>query len=46
MKNGFQVMDTINVDPRWKDLFKMAGVAAIISELVILLGVVSYFIWP
>ena len=39
-------MDTISIDPRWKDLYRMAGIAAIVSELVILLGIVSYFIWP
>ena len=39
-------MYTANVDPRWKDLYKMAGIAAIVSELVILLGIVTYFIWP
>ncbi len=33
-------------DPRWRDLYKIAGVAAVISELVILLGFVTYFIWP
>ena len=33
-------------DPRWRDLYKIAGVAAIISELVIVLGIVTYFIWP
>jgi hypothetical protein len=39
-------MDTISIDARWKDLYKMAGIAAIVSEVVILLGIVSYFIWP
>ena len=39
-------MDTISIDPRWKDLYKMAGMAAIVSEVVILLGIVTYFIWP
>jgi hypothetical protein len=39
-------MDTITIDTRWKDLYKMAGIAAIVSEVVILLGIVSYFIWP
>jgi len=33
-------------DPRWRDLYKAAGVAAIISEIVIILGLVTYFIWP
>jgi hypothetical protein len=40
------VTDTEIVDPRWKDLYKLAGVAAIVSEIVIVLGVVTYFIWP
>ena len=39
-------MDTSLVDPRWKDLYKLAGIAAIVSEFVILLGIVTYFIWP
>jgi hypothetical protein len=34
------------IDPRWKGLYKIAGVAAIISELVILLGIVTYLIYP
>jgi hypothetical protein len=33
-------------DPRWRDLYKAAGVAAIISEIVIILGFVTFFIWP
>jgi hypothetical protein len=39
-------MNTSVVDPRWKDLYRIAGVAAIISEFVILLGFVTYFIFP
>ena len=30
----------------WRELYQMAGFAAIFSELVILLGFVTYFIWP
>ena len=33
-------------DPRWRDLYKAAGIAAVISEIVIILGFVMYFIWP
>lgn len=33
-------------DPRWKSLYTIAGFAAIISMIVILLGFVTYFIWP
>jgi hypothetical protein len=39
-------MDKSMIDPRWKNLFKMAGIAAIVSILIIILGFVSYFIWP
>ena len=39
-------MTTTTVDPRWRDLYRIAGIAAIISELVILLGFVTYFIFP
>ena len=39
-------MENISVDPHWKDLYKMAGAAAIVSEVVILLGIVTYFIFP
>jgi hypothetical protein len=37
-------MDTVSNDPCWKDPYKIAGVAAIISEVVILLGIVAFFI--
>ena len=33
-------------DPRWRDLYRAAGIAAAISEIVIILGLVTYFIWP
>jgi len=33
-------------DSRWRDLYKAAGMAASISEIVIILGFVTYFIWP
>jgi Domain of unknown function (DUF4386) len=39
-------MNANRIDPRWKDLYRMAGIAAIVSEIVILLGIVTYFIWP
>ncbi len=41
-----RVMDVETIDARWKDLYKMAGIAAIVSEAVIFLGIVAYFIWP
>jgi hypothetical protein len=41
-----QATSTEMAAPRWKELYLLAGIAAIISELVILLGIVMYFIWP
>lgn len=40
------VLNNTTTDTRWKDLYKIAGIAAVVSELVILLGIVTYFIWP
>ena len=34
------------VDSRWRDLYRIAGIAAIISELVIILGIITYPIFP
>jgi hypothetical protein len=39
-------MNTETTDLRWKDLYRVAGIAAIISEVIIVLGLVTYFIWP
>jgi hypothetical protein len=39
-------METSKIETRWKDLYKIAGVSAIISGSVIILGFVAYFIWP
>jgi hypothetical protein len=39
-------MNTEAIDARWKDLYRIAGIAAFISMVVILLGLVTYFIWP
>lgn len=33
-------------DMRWKDLYRIAGIAAIISQAVIVLGIIAYVIWP
>lgn len=39
-------MNLTVVDSRWRDLYRIAGIAAIVSELVIVLGFVTYFIFP
>lgn len=41
-----QVTDTEGADPRWKDLYKIGGIAAIALALIMLLGVIAFFIWP
>ena len=32
--------------PHWRELFKIAGIAAVVSELMLVLGFVTYFFWP
>lgn len=39
-------MEFEEIDLRWKDLYRIAGIAAILSEVVILLGFATFFIWP
>lgn len=39
-------MESPALDSRWKVLYRVAAVAALVSELTILLGLVTYFIWP
>lgn len=39
-------MPTTTVDLRWKELYKIGGIAAIISEFVIFLGIAGYVIAP
>lgn len=39
-------MNASIVESRWKDLYETAGISAIISEVMILLGFVTYFIFP
>jgi hypothetical protein len=34
------------VDPRWKDLYKIGGICAIIMAALTVLSIVIYFIWP
>jgi hypothetical protein len=38
--------DNQTPDPRWKDLYKIGGITAIVSEIVIFLGIVAFFLWP
>lgn len=33
-------------DPRWKDLYKIGGIACTASVIIIVLGFIAYFIWP
>jgi len=40
------ISNIASFDPHWRELYKAAGIAAVISEIVIILGLVTYFIWP
>lgn len=33
-------------DPRWKELYKIGAIAAILSEIVLIIGIVAFFIYP
>jgi len=37
---------TLSTGSRWKGLLTVGGIACIVGELVILFGIVAYFIWP
>ncbi len=39
-------MNMTVVDSRWGDPYRIAGIAAIVSELVIVLGIATYFVFP
>jgi hypothetical protein len=39
-------MDRAVVDPRWKDLYKIGGITAIVSEIVLFLSITAVFIQP
>lgn len=41
-----EITDTETADPRWKDLYKIGGVTAIIEVIIPLLAVIAFFIWP
>jgi len=41
-----QAKATLAAEPRWKDLYTVGGITCILSELIILFGIVAYFIWP
>jgi len=33
-------------NPRWKELYKIGAIAAILSEIVLIIGIVTFFIYP
>lgn len=41
-----KTITTNHADPRWRDLYKVGGITTIILELLIVLGGISFAIWP
>jgi hypothetical protein len=41
-----QVLDAETADARWHCLYKIGGVAALVSVVIIPLSIVAYFVWP
>ncbi len=33
-------------NPRWKELYQIGAIAAILSEIVLIIGIVAFFIYP
>ena len=33
-------------DPQWKELYRIGGIAAVVTVILILLAIVTYLIWP
>ncbi len=42
----YPVNTTSIADPRWKDLYQIGGICAILMAVITVLGFVIYFIWP
>jgi hypothetical protein len=41
-----QVMNIEAANPRWKELYKIGAIAVIVSEIVLIIGIVAVFIYP
>lgn len=41
-----RVTENEAVDRRWKDLYRLGGIAAVVTAILILLVIVTYLIWP
>ncbi len=41
-----QKSGTINIDTKWKDLFKIGGISFILTTALVLFAIIAYFIWP
>jgi hypothetical protein len=41
-----QTVDAESADPRWKDLYRIGGIASLLVAASITFAVLAYFIWP
>lgn len=46
MSNSNQVNYIENINPRWKNLYRIGGAAAIIAAVLLLLEIIVFAIWP
>jgi hypothetical protein len=44
MSSTDNLLETI--DPRWKDLYRIGGIASLLIAVGVLLAIVAFFIWP
>ena len=45
-QKGNEMMNGTIPDLRWKDLYKIGGIASIMGVIIVLLAVIVFFIWP
>lgn len=41
-----RITDAESADPRWKDLYRIGGIASILITVAILFAIAAFFIWP
>lgn len=41
-----QSRDAVSLDPRWKDLYRIGGIACVAFPISIVIAIIVFFIWP
>ncbi len=41
-----QIDDAASLDPRWRDLYRIGGIACVAFPISIVIAIIAFFIWP